>query len=74
MRPPRAPSLSYIPLTPRRTQYLPALLISVISIVAGCCTQRFYLGNRHNAVEDKVVVAGREREEAEVREAELRRA
>ncbi|GAA6008034.1 uncharacterized protein JCM10292_000719 [Rhodotorula paludigena] len=54
--------------------YLPALLISVISIVAGCCTQRFYLGNRHNAVEDKVVVAGREREEAEVREAERRRA
>ncbi|GAA6024044.1 hypothetical protein JCM10207_004501 [Rhodosporidiobolus poonsookiae] len=54
--------------------YLPALLISCISIVAGCCTKRFYLGNRHNAVEDKVVIEGREPEEREVQEAAARKA
>jgi len=49
---------------------LPALLIALIPIVAGCLTPNFYLGTNHNAIETekKVVML----DEAEVEEARIR--
>jgi hypothetical protein len=42
---------------------LPALLIALIPIIAGCLTTNFYLGTSHNAIETEKEVTMRDSEE-----------
>lgn len=44
---------------------LPALLIALIPIVAGCLTTNFYLGTSHNAIETQKEVVMRDSDEVQ---------